>query len=55
MLGVRVDPFPSYAALIQVFRLGFLGDVDLFEFEGVNPVFVQSDSDTWEPQNPSPK
>jgi ankyrin repeat protein len=55
MLGVRVQPSPVYAAFLQVFRLGFLGDFDVFEFEGVDPAFVkQSDTDTWDPEDPDP-
>lgn len=55
MLGVRIEPSPSYAAFLQVFRLGFLGDFDMFEFEGVDPTYVKrGDGDIWEPEDPSP-
>jgi hypothetical protein len=55
MLGVRAEPSPSYAAFLQVFRLGFLGDFDLFEFEGVDPTYVNREgTDIWDPEDPSP-
>lgn len=55
MLGVRDKPSPSYAAFLQVFRLGFLGDFDLLEFEGVDTTFVKvGDADIWEPVDPPP-
>jgi len=33
-MGMRSEPDPFYAAFVQIFRLVFLGDFDLFEFEG---------------------
>jgi hypothetical protein len=55
MLGVRAEPSPSYAAFLQVFRLGFLGDFDLFEFEGVDPTYVNREgTGIWDPEDPSP-
>ena len=41
-LQVRQDPTPTYAAVLQVVRLGVFGDFDLFEFEGLDPTYRQT-------------
>ena len=59
---MRDDPTPTYAALMQVIRLGMFGDFDLFEFEGLDMTYQLSElaNDTgdafqaWEPVNPDP-
>ena len=54
-LQLREDPAPIYAAFMQVFRLGILGDFDLFEFEGLDPTLkLNQNSSEWEPQDPDP-
>ena len=60
-LQLREEPTPTYAALMQVVRLGVFGDFDLFEFEGLDPTYRLKDdgNDTesqneWEPIDPSP-
>ena len=54
-LQLREDPTPTYAAFMQIFRLGILGDFDLFEFEGLDPTHkLNADSQEWEPQDPDP-
>ena len=60
-LQFREEPTPTYAALMQVVRLGIFCDFDLFEFEGLDPTYRLkddgNDSDSqneWEPIDPSP-
>ena len=60
-LQLREEPTPTYAALMQVVRLGVFGDFDLFEFEGLDPTYRLKDdgNDTesqneWEPIDPTP-
>eukprot|EP00927_Polykrikos_kofoidii_P079076 TRINITY_DN75863_c0_g1_i1.p1 TRINITY_DN75863_c0_g1~~TRINITY_DN75863_c0_g1_i1.p1 ORF type:complete len:665 (+),score=80.56 TRINITY_DN75863_c0_g1_i1:212-1996(+) len=53
VLGVREEPTPFVAALLPIFRLAVLGDVDLFEFEGSDTVYV-ADGGVLEPQDPEP-
>ena len=60
-LQLREEPTPTYAALMQVVRLGIFGDFDLFEFEGLDPTYRLKDDGTdnesqneWEPIDPSP-
>ena len=60
-LQVREEPTPTYAALMQVVRLGVFGDFDLFEFEGLDPTYRLKDDgndnesqNEWEPIDPSP-
>merc|ERR1712048_1062729 len=52
-LGLRSEPTPLYASILHMLRLGLFGDFDLFELEGVDPVYVPSD-DAWEPRDPDP-
>ena len=56
-LGVRDEPTPTYAAFMQVIRLGVFGDFDMFEFEGLDPTYTLNNDDNiqiWEPQDPEP-
>lgn len=56
-LQVRQEPVPTYAAVMQVVRLGIFGDFDLFEFEGLDPTYKLKDDGSkqeWEPNDPSP-
>ena len=56
-LGVRDEPTPTYAAFMQVIRLGIFGDFDMFEFEGMDPTYALKENDAgqiWEPQDPIP-
>ena len=60
-LQLREEPTPTYAALMQVVRLGIFGDFDLFEFEGLDPTYRLKDDgndnesqNEWEPIDPSP-
>lgn len=56
-LQVRQEPVPTYAAVMQVVRLGIFGDFDLFEFEGLDPTYKLKDDGNkqeWEPNDPSP-
>lgn len=56
-LQVRQEPVPTYAAVMQVVRLGIFGDFDLFEFEGLDPTYKLMDDGNkqeWEPNDPSP-
>ena len=56
-LGVRDEPTPTYAAFMQVIRLGVFGDFDMFEFEGLDPTYALKGDDAdqiWEPQDPAP-
>ena len=56
-LGARDEPTPTYAAFMQVIRLGIFGDFDMFEFEGLDPTFALKEDDIdqiWEPQDPTP-
>ena len=54
-LQLREDPTPTYAAFMQVVRLGIFGDFDLFEFEGLDPTLkLNENSSEWEPQDPDP-
>ncbi|CAK9034200.1 unnamed protein product [Durusdinium trenchii] len=54
-LQLREEPTPTYAAFLQVIRLGIFGDFDLYEFEGVDPTYkFNRDSDEWEPVDPDP-
>jgi len=54
-IGPRTEPFPLYASTMQIFRLGILGDFDMYDFEGQDPVMTHADgSMTWEPQDPEP-
>eukprot|EP00434_Breviolum_minutum_P025449 symbB.v1.2.022488.t1/scaffold1997.1/size93120/1 len=56
-LGVRDEPTPTYAAFMQVIRLGIFGDFDMFEFEGLDPIYALKEDDAdqiWEPQDPVP-
>ena len=55
-LQVRQDPTPTYAAVLQVVRLGVFGDFDLFEFEGLGPIYRQTANNVQElePIDPDP-
>ena len=56
-LQFRQEPVPTYAAVMQVVRLGIFGDFDLFEFEGLDPTYKLKDDGNkqeWEPNDPSP-
>ena len=56
-LGVRDEPTPTYAAFMQVIRLGIFGDFDMFEFEGLDPTYALKEDNAdqiWEPQDPVP-
>ena len=60
-LQLREEPAPTYAALMQVVRLGIFGDFDLFEFEGLDSTYRLKDDgndnesqNEWEPIDPSP-
>lgn len=55
-LQVRQDPTPTYAAVLQVVRLGVFGDFDLFEFEGLDPIYRQTANNLQElePIDPDP-
>ena len=56
-LGVRDEPTPTYAAFMQVIRLGIFGDFDMFEFEGLDPTYALKEDNAdqiWEPQDPIP-
>ena len=60
-LQLREEPTPTYAAFMQVVRLGIFGDFDLFEFEGLDPTHRLKDDgndnesqNEWEPIDPSP-
>ena len=57
-LQIRDEPNPTYAAVMQVVRLGIFGDFDLFEFEGLDTTYRLMDdaneSNEWEPVDPSP-
>ena len=60
-LQLREEPTPTYAALMQVVRLGIFGDFDLFEFEGLDSTYRLKDDgndnesqNEWEPIDPSP-
>jgi len=53
-VGARSDPFPFYAAFMQVFRLGVMGDFDMYEFEGQDAVLVRESENTWAPEDPPP-
>ena len=54
-LQIRNEPVPTYAAVMQVVRLGIFGDFDLFEFEGLDPTYkLKDDVNEWEPIDPSP-
>ena len=56
-LGARDEPTPTYAAFMQVIRLGIFGDFDMFEFEGLDPTYALKEDDIdqiWEPQDPIP-
>ena len=53
--GNRDEPWPTYAALMQIVRLGIFGDFDMFEFEGLDPIYTLKDADTaYMPQDPDP-
>merc|ERR1712107_569886 len=41
----RLDPWPFYASVMQISRLGILGDFDLFEFEGEDPWLKRGDEE----------
>ncbi|CAK8996823.1 Uncharacterized protein SCF082_LOCUS4947 [Durusdinium trenchii] len=47
------DPSPIFSSLLQTFRLGILGDFDLFEFEGQDTEYDRVDA-TWVPRDPEP-
>ena len=56
-LGARDEPTPTYAAFMQVIRLGIFGDFDMFEFEGLDATYALKGDDIdqiWEPQDPVP-
>ena len=56
-LKLREEPSPSYAAIMQIVRLGIFGDFDLFEFEGLDKTYIPKDADTasvFEPKDPDP-
>lgn len=55
-LGLRQVPTPTYAAVMQVVRLGVFGDFDLFEFEGLDPIYRQTadNGEELEPIDPDP-
>lgn len=54
-LQIRNEPVPTYAAVMQVVRLGIFGDFDLFEFEGLDPTYkLKDDVNELEPIDPSP-
>eukprot|EP00929_Paragymnodinium_shiwhaense_P058924 TRINITY_DN29504_c0_g1_i1.p1 TRINITY_DN29504_c0_g1~~TRINITY_DN29504_c0_g1_i1.p1 ORF type:complete len:807 (-),score=106.49 TRINITY_DN29504_c0_g1_i1:243-2663(-) len=43
-----------YGAFLPTVRLALFGDFDLFEAEGLDPIFRQSDEGAWEPEDPTP-
>eukprot|EP00928_Gymnodinium_smaydae_P000085 TRINITY_DN10037_c0_g1_i2.p1 TRINITY_DN10037_c0_g1~~TRINITY_DN10037_c0_g1_i2.p1 ORF type:complete len:758 (-),score=149.60 TRINITY_DN10037_c0_g1_i2:476-2641(-) len=53
VLALRDDPSAVYAAIMQIARLGVLGDFELFEFEGLD-VTYESDGGALEPNDPAP-
>lgn len=53
-LQMKTEPSPSYAAFLQVIRLGIFGDFDLYEFEGLDPTYKMNEEAQWEPQDPDP-
>jgi hypothetical protein len=54
LLGVKkVEGMDDlYASFLTVFRLGMLGDFDMFELEGQDTVYAAGEDGTWEPQDP---
>ena len=52
VLGTRVSPFPSYAAILTVYRLAVLGDFDMLELEGLDTPFIGNDNGEWWPEDP---
>eukprot|EP00928_Gymnodinium_smaydae_P070120 TRINITY_DN5404_c0_g1_i15.p1 TRINITY_DN5404_c0_g1~~TRINITY_DN5404_c0_g1_i15.p1 ORF type:complete len:1219 (-),score=195.70 TRINITY_DN5404_c0_g1_i15:22-3678(-) len=53
-LGLRGDPNPIYASIMQIGNLGVLGDFDLFTFEGEDVIYEEGDNGTWVPKDPTP-
>lgn len=56
-LEIENEAWPTYAAFMQVFRLGIFGDFDMFEFEGLDQTYTWQDADNasvLEPQDPDP-
>merc|ERR1712151_1025407 len=52
-LEVRSEPTPLYASILVMLRLSLFGDFDLFELEGVDPIYVPNNG-VWEPHDPDP-
>ncbi|CAK9098802.1 Uncharacterized protein SCF082_LOCUS46291 [Durusdinium trenchii] len=55
----KEDPLPVFSAFAIPFRLGILGDFDLFEIEGTDTKYIEgTDNETnetsWEPEDPKP-
>ncbi|CAK9098806.1 Uncharacterized protein SCF082_LOCUS46293 [Durusdinium trenchii] len=55
----KEDPLPLFSAFVIPFRLGILGDFDLFEFEGKDTKYVEgneteTDEASWVPKDPEP-
>ncbi|CAK9018073.1 unnamed protein product [Durusdinium trenchii] len=55
----KEDPLPLFSAFVIPFRLGILGDFDLFEFEGKDTKYVEgndteTDEVSWVPKDPEP-
>jgi hypothetical protein len=53
VIGTRDDgPSRFYAAFLPVFRLGVLGDFDMFELAGDDTVLVHAEDGIWAPEDP---
>ncbi|CAK9018074.1 unnamed protein product [Durusdinium trenchii] len=55
----KEDPLPLFSAFVIPFRLGILGDFDLFQFEGKDTKYVEgneteTDEASWVPKDPEP-
>ena len=56
-LELRPEPWPTYAAIMQIVRLGIFADFDMFEFEGLDKTYIPKDADNasvFEPKDPDP-
>eukprot|EP00971_Amphidinium_carterae_P030524 600356-Amphidinium_carterae.1 len=55
LFALRQEPSKLYASVLVIYRLAVLGDVDLFEFEGLDTKLVQDeDAAIYEPEDPPP-
>ena len=48
------EKWPPYAAFLAIYRLGILGDFDIFHLEGSDPVMVPDRDWTLNPEDPEP-